>query len=64
MFASAFNGHLDIVKFLIEEIKVDPHEAAYEDKTPLLISAEKGHLEVVKYLIEEIKVDPNQVTND
>ena len=53
------NGHLDIVKYLIEEIGVDVH--SFND-IALRWAAENGHLEVVKYLIEK-GADPSVYDN-
>lgn len=53
---SAYHGHLEIIKFLIEEAKVDPNQTNDEGKSPLLICTEMDYLDILKYLIEEIKV--------
>lgn len=53
---SASNGHLDIVKYLIEEAHLDPNESI-NYPNPLGASVPKGNLEIIKYLIEEVKLD-------
>lgn len=49
---AAKNGHLKVVKYLVEEhnaaVDFPPHEDA-----PLHVAIENGHLEVVKYLVEQ-----------
>ena len=53
---ASLNGHLDIVKCLVEEGKADPNIKNKNGKTPLYIAST---IKVVKYLVEEGKVDPN-----
>ena len=48
---SAENGHLHVVKYLVEEHQADIHACA------LRWSAGNGHLDVVKYLVEENNED-------
>lgn len=62
--ASEF-GHLDIVKFFVEEniFKAD-HEGKHK-LTPLHYAAGMGHVHVFKYLVKECKCDPKcKVSND
>ena len=47
---AACNGHLEVVKYLIEECGADVH--AFDDSA-LHLANGKGHLEVVKYLVED-----------
>jgi hypothetical protein len=53
---AAENGHLDIVKYLVEAWKADPMQA--QDGLVHRTVAGNGHLAVLKYLIEECKADP------
>ena len=47
IFDAAKNGHLDIVKYLVDEKKIDiPESAVYR-------AVKNGHLDVVKYLVDE-----------
>lgn len=47
------NGHLGIVKYLIEEKGAQPYgEEEYFDRTPMLSAAACGHLPVVQYLLQ------------
>ena len=47
---SAENGHLHVVKYLVEEHQADIHAI---NEYALRWSAHNGHLDVVKYLVEE-----------
>ena len=47
--SAAYNGHLEIVKFLVEH-KADIH---VNDDLALSYAARKGHLEVVQYLVNQ-----------
>ena len=51
-------GHLDVVKYLVEESMVDPSCQDEDGVTPLHLATENGHLQVVKYLTQEKKCDP------
>lgn len=51
---AATDGHLSIVKYLIEELDVDIDD---DDKNySIAVAAENGHISIVKYLNEIIKV--------
>ena len=56
-FAAAF-GHLDVVKFLTEDMKCDSNLKGRYGRTPLHYASENGHLEVVKYLVDTLHCDP------
>lgn len=66
---AATNGHLDIVKYLMEEVGpeygIDP---AARDDEAIQLSAGDGHLDVVRYLIEEVdskyRIDPVDMNNE
>lgn len=56
------NGHLHIVRYLVDEQLVDPTKNDnITSWTPLHAACSKGHLEIVKYLIEEKRCDHTQV---
>ena len=42
-------GHLRVVKCLVEEGKVDVEKATKDGATPLYKASQKGHLKVVKF---------------
>ena len=52
---AAANGHLDVVKFMVNEAdrKADVESKDLSQKTPLSQAAWNGHLEVVKFLVNE-----------
>ena len=52
------NGHLDLVKYLIEKCHCNPEAKDYVGWTPLYFASKEGHLDIVKYLIEECHCDP------
>jgi len=60
---AAFNGHLGIVKYLVDEKKVDVNKVDKDGKTALHRAAFNGHLGIVKYLVDEKKVDVNKADN-
>src|SRR6185436_15296859 len=51
---SADNGHLEVVKYLIEKHNADIHA---DNDAALWLSARDGHLEIVKYLVEKHNAD-------
>ncbi|WP_353280584.1 ankyrin repeat domain-containing protein [Wolbachia endosymbiont (group B) of Cyclophora punctaria] len=61
---AAYNGHLDIVKYLVDEKKVSPDQKANDGINALHWAALNGHLDIVKYLVDEKKVSPDQKAND
>jgi ankyrin repeat protein len=48
------NGHLDVVKYLVEEHGADVRA---QSNNAIKRASENGHLDVVKYLVEECDVD-------
>lgn len=50
-------GHLDVVKYLIEDRMMDP--SCESEVPPILFAAHCGTLDVVRYLIEEKECDKN-----
>lgn len=59
LIASCNEGLIEIVKYLINDLKVDSNQANNRGNTPLLTSASQGHLPILKYLINECEVDPD-----
>ena len=53
MHCAAGGGHLEVVKYLIEDRGCDPNITDNYGWNALYCAARVGHLEVVKYLIEE-----------
>ena len=55
---AAMYGHLDLVKYFIEERICKPDLLKCDDHiTPLHLAASYGHVHIVKYLVEECKCD-------
>lgn len=57
------NGHLQVVKYLIEDLKADANIKDDMHTTPLMTASCGGHLNIAKYLVEERNVDVNLVDN-
>ena len=53
LMAAAQGGHLDAVKYLIEEKVIDVDKMDNRGVTALMFAAAEGHLDVVNYLIDE-----------
>lgn len=49
---AAYNGHLDVLKYLIEVQRVDVNARTAAGCTPLFLAAQQGHTRAVKYLIQ------------
>jgi ankyrin repeat protein len=56
----AMAGHMDVLKYLIEEQHADPHFSHFRHSTALIGAATTGKLDIVKYLCEEhnCELDP------
>ena len=54
LFIACENGHLDIVRVLLESNAIQINQPKKNGATPLFIACENGHLDVVKSLIHEI----------
>ena len=66
---SAGCGHLQMVKYLVEELECTPHQPqkgkrSFQGRTPLHWSARNGHLSVVEYLVEKCEIDIDATTQD
>ena len=60
---AAFHGHMQIVKYLIEERDCDKECQNRYKNTPLHRAARQGQLAVVQYLVKEKECDPMCVCN-
>ena len=47
---SSWKGHLDVVKYFIGELGVDPNHKSSENKTAYDYALENGHTEVTDFL--------------
>jgi ankyrin repeat protein len=54
LFIAAQNGHLDVVRHLVE-VGADKDQAQNQGATPLFIAAQNGHLDVVRHLVEVMR---------
>jgi hypothetical protein len=61
---AAENGHLDVVKYLVEEKGADGKAADKNGNTPLHWAARYDHWDVVKHLVEQKGADVNASFND
>ncbi|XP_044514427.1 protein fem-1 homolog A isoform X2 [Gracilinanus agilis] len=51
--AACFDGHLDVVRYLVGEHQADLEVANRHGHTCLMISCYKGHREIARYLLEQ-----------
>ena len=56
--AAAYNGHLPVVKYLVESWNANPLLLSADGWTALHCAAMNGFLPVVKYLLEEARIRP------
>ena len=52
-------GHLNIVKFLIKDLKYDPNSTDCDQLTPLHRACQGGQVEITKFLVFDSMVDIN-----
>lgn len=55
-------GHLNIVKYLVEEHNADMNAQSSTGMTPLMYAAKNGHVEVIRYF-NSLGVDVDQTDN-
>jgi len=58
------DGHIEIVKLLLSDSRVDINKGNYDDWTPFHSTCKNGHIEIVKLLLNEKRVDVNKATKD
>mmetsp|Transcript_40755 Transcript_40755/g.53679 ORF Transcript_40755/g.53679 Transcript_40755/m.53679 type:complete len:737 (+) Transcript_40755:190-2400(+) len=61
---AAENGHLHVVKMLIEKYQADGNTKNDFGSTPLHVACRRGNIEVVRYLCNRAKVDIEAKTSD
>jgi hypothetical protein len=65
LLACGNNNNLDIIKYLIEDVRMDCHYLNYlEDNCLTTACWENTNLEIIKYLIEDKKININHVDNN
>jgi Ankyrin repeats (3 copies)/Ankyrin repeats (many copies) len=57
-------GHVEVVRLLLSNSRVDVNKAADDGAAPLLIAARYGHVEIVSRLLSNSRVDVNKADND
>ena len=55
---------LEAVKYLIDEVKCDPHRCNKDGNTALHLACRKGCTDIVNFLLNEVKVNPNTKNKD
>lgn len=58
LLVASLNGNLDVVKFLIRELKVNKNASTFENANAIFLASYGGHLEVIKYLLR-ININSN-----
>ncbi len=61
---AAAYGHLNIVRYFIEDRKLNAATESTNKETPLHFAALNGHLHIVKYLVSTQLVDPASLDNN
>lgn len=51
LYRAAYNGNLDMVKFLVEKYKADVNYETEAGETALVVAVKRNHLDVVRYLL-------------
>ena len=55
---AAHNGHLSIVHFLTEDLKIQPYARGQLYRTPIHCASINGHIDIVKFLAGDPLTDP------
>ena len=63
MHFACLGGHLNVVKYLITEMKCNPESSGYKGQTPLNEACRSGRMDIIKYLITEQDCDPAVTDN-
>lgn len=58
------HGQLDVVRFLLEDPRVDVLVPNHADATPFFIACQEGHLEIVKRLMWDPRIDVTKGKDD
>lgn len=53
IFYAVKRSDLELIKYLVEEIKVDLNHREYQNRTALYLAAFEGYLDIVDYLIKK-----------
>lgn len=52
-------GDLEIVRYMIENLKLDTYVKDNQGNNPFFTAVEHGHLNIVEYFIEELNFNAN-----
>ena len=52
-------GHLDLVRYFVDVLNMDPNTQGFEDRAPLHHACAKGHHHIVRYLVENCHCNPD-----
>jgi len=63
-FLLVLKEHIEIVKLLLNENRVDVNKANEDGYTPFHIACEYGHIEILKLLLNDKRIDINKARND
>ncbi|HCE59450.1 MAG TPA: hypothetical protein DEQ74_01275, partial [Wolbachia sp.] len=61
---AAYGGHLNIVKYLVDERHFNSHKRDKYGNLPVHIAALQGHVDIVRYFIDQQQVDLNTENNN
>ena len=53
LWVASYNGHIDVVRYLIEQAGANKTRPSSDGTSPFVISCQQGNLEIVKYLLRE-----------
>ena len=54
---AAYNGYLEVVKYLIEEKSLDFNIKNNAEKSPLLLALNNEHKDIANYIVQQMRVD-------
>jgi len=60
---AAFKGSIDILKFIIEDLEIDPEEKNGNGETIVHLAARGGHVDVIEYCMYQLGIDENDESN-
>jgi len=63
LYLACKNGHIEIVKLLLSDTRVDINKANGYGQTPLFLACQEGHIDIVELLLKDDRVDINKSTN-
>jgi ankyrin repeat protein len=61
---ASINGHIEFVKYLIEQCRANVEAKNIYGKTPLHDASNYGHIEIVEYLVEQCHANIEAKDND